>query len=164
MQPAAATLLNLPPISSLPPRSLSSEADYLCLRAGDTPAPCNVRNARAICEDEGGCKAKDKPGCLFKVKEIWSSAGFPMKERDDHIMRVLNKITKKHADKKKAFSSARLKEEDRAKFVEQIKNTTVNLAPCDYKSKIMAIMALPAHLKRHMIAVMDDYLGKEGSR
>ena len=114
MQPAAATLLNLPPISSLPPRTLPSEADYLCLRAGDTPAPCNVRNARAICEDEGGCKAKDKPCCLFKVKEIWSSAGFPMKERDDHIMRVLNKITKKHADKKKAFSSARLKEEDRA--------------------------------------------------
>ena len=71
-----------------------------------------MRNARAICEDEGGCKAKDKPCCLFKVKEIWSSAGFPMKERDDHIMRVLNKITKKHADKKKAFSSARLKEED----------------------------------------------------
>ena len=126
MQPAAATLLNLPPISSLPPRTLPSEADYLCLRAGDTPAPCNVRNARAICEDEGGCKAKDKPCCLFKVKEIWSSAGFPMKERDDHIMRVLNKITKKHADKKKAFSSARLKEEDRAKIVEQIKNTTVN--------------------------------------
>merc|ERR1711953_644846 len=25
-------------------------------------------------------------------------------------------------------------------------------------------MALPAHLKRNMIAVMDDYLGKEGSR
>ena len=57
-----------------------------------------------------------------------------------------------------------MKEEDRAKFVEQIKNTTVNLAACDYKSKIMATMALPAHLKRHMIAVMDDYLGKEGSR
>ena len=57
-----------------------------------------------------------------------------------------------------------MKEEDRAKFVEQIKNTTVNLAPCDYKSKIMATLALPAHLKRHMIAVMDDYLGKEGSR
>ena len=34
-------------------------------------------------------------------------------------MRVLNKITKKHADKKKAFSSARLKEEDRAKFADQ---------------------------------------------
>ena len=102
-----------------------------------------MRNARAICEDEGGCKAKDKPGCLFKVKEIWSSAGFPMKERDDHIMRVLNKITKKHADKKKAFSSARLKEEDRAKFVEQIKNTNVNLAPCDYKSKIMPAASSP---------------------
>ena len=66
-----------------------------------------------------------------------------MKEQDNHLMRVLNRITKKHADKKKAFSSARLKEEDRAKFVEQIKNTTKNLAPCDYKSKIMPAASSP---------------------
>ena len=162
MQPDS--LLNLPPISSLPQRSLPSEADYLCLRAGDTPPPCKLRRRTAKCHDEGGCQAEGKPCCLFKVKERWSIVGFPMKERDVHIARLFEKITKKHADKKKSFSSGRLKEEDRAKYVEQVMNTTINLAPCDYKAIIMNTMALPAHLKRNMIAVMDDYLGKEGSR
>ena len=37
------TLLNLPPISLLPQRSLPSEADYLCLQAGGTPAHCKLR-------------------------------------------------------------------------------------------------------------------------
>ena len=43
---AALPLLDLPPISSLPPRTLPSEADYLCLLNGDTPAPCKLRGSR----------------------------------------------------------------------------------------------------------------------
>ena len=61
-------LLDLPPISSLPPRTLPSEADYLCLLNGNTPAPCKLRgtreNRRAICTDEGGgqlAKPKTSP-------------------------------------------------------------------------------------------------------
>ena len=164
-QPGA--LLNLPPISLLPQRSLPSEADYLCLKAGGTPAHCKLRGTgvkrKPICQDEGGCQAENKPCCLFKLKERWSVAGFPMKERDDHIVRVLDKINKKHAAKKKAFSSSRLKEEDRVEYIKSIQNATINLAPDDFQSKIMG-MALPNHMRRNMIDVMNDYLSKEGSR
>ena len=93
----------------------------------------------------------------------WSIAGFPIKERDDHIVRVLDKINKKHAAKKKAFSSSRLKEEDRVEYIKSIQNATINLAPDDFQSKIMG-MALPNHMRRNMIDVMNDYLSKEGSR
>ena len=97
------------------------------------------------------------------MKERWSIAGFPMKQRDDHLVRVLDKINKKHAAKRKLFSSSRLKEEDRVEFVKSLQNTTINLAPNDFQSKIMT-MALPNQMKRNMIAVMNDYLSKEGSR
>ena len=86
-----------------------------------------------------------------------------MKQRDDHLVRVLDKINKKHAAKRKLFSSSRLKEEDRVEFVKSLQNTTINLAPNDFQSKIMT-MALPNQMKRNMIAVMNDYLSKEGSR
>ena len=160
-------LLDIPPISSLPPRTLPSEADDLCLLNGNTPAPCKLRgtreNRRAICTDEGGCQAKNKPCCLFLVKERWAVPGFPIKQRDEHIVRVLEKINKKFAGKKKAFSSSRLKEVDRVEFVKSLQETTINLAPDNFQSKIM-MMALPNQMRKNMIAVLNDYLDKKGSR
>ena len=160
-------VLQLPPISSLPPRSLPSDADFLCLLQGGTPVPCKLRGSRdkrkAICSEEGGCQSKNKPCVLFKFKESWSVAGFPMKQRDEHIFRVFDKIKKTFAAKKKAHSSSRLQEEDRAAYVKSLQNTTVNLAPEDFQSKILE-MPLPNHMKKNMIAVMEDYLNKGGSR
>ena len=86
-----------------------------------------------------------------------------MKQRDEHIVRVLDKIKKNFAAKKKAFSSSRLQEEDRAEYVKSLQDTTVNLAPEDFKSKIME-MPLPNHMRRNMIDVLEDYLNKGGSR
>ena len=86
-----------------------------------------------------------------------------MKQRDEHIVRVLEKIHKKFASKKKAFSSSRLQEVDRLEFVKLLQETTINLAPDDYQSKIM-MMALPNQMRKNMIAVMNDYLDKKGSR
>ena len=164
---AALPFFDLPPISSLPPKTLPSHADYLCLLNGDTPAPCKLRGSRdkrrAICTDEEGCHAKNKPCVLFKLKERWAVAGFPMKQRDEHILRVFDKIKKTFAAKKKAHSSGRLQEEDRAAYVKLLQETTVNLAPEDFQSKVME-MPLPNHMRRNMIAVMEDYLNKGGSR
>ena len=89
--------------------------------------------------------------------------GFPMKQRDEHIYRVFDRIKKTFAAKKKAHSSSRLPEEDRAAYVMSLQATTVNLAPEDFQSQIMK-MALPNHMRRNMIAVMQDYLNKGGSR
>ena len=75
---------------------------------------------------------------------------------------MLYKINKKFAGKKKAFSSSRLKEVDRVEFVKSLQETTINLAPDNFQSKIM--MALPNQMRKNMIAVLNDYLDKKGSR
>ena len=76
---------------------------------------------------------------------------------------MLEKINNKFAGKKKAFSSSRLKEVDRVEFVKSLQETTINLAPDNFQSKIM-MMALPNQMRKNMIAVLNDYLDKKGSR
>ena len=70
-----------------------------------------------------------------------------MKQRDEHIYRVFDRIKKTFAAKKKAHSSSRLPEEDRAAYVMSLQATTVNLAPEDFQSKVME-MSLPNHMRR----------------
>ena len=145
-------VLQLPPFFSLPPRSLPCEADYLCLLHGETPPHCKIKNRKAICHEQGGCKDENNPCILFKIK------------RDDSIVRMLDKIKARLAAKKKAMSSSRLTEQDRLGFCKILTETTIDLAPEDYETKVKGDRALPAARKKKMLDILSDYLGKEGSR
>ena len=157
-------VLQLPPICSLPPRSLPCEADYLCLLYGNTPPPCKIKKRKAICHEQGGCKDQNNPCILFKIKESWILPGLPIKERDDNIVRMFDKIKARLAAKKKALSSSRLTEQDRLLFCKSLKETTINLAPEEYETKVKSDQALPAARKKKLLEILSDYLGKEGSR
>ena len=45
-----------------------------------------------------------------------------------------------------------------------LKSVTVNLTPVDYKQVILSRWELPAVAKKLLIAVLDDYVGKEATR
>ena len=45
-----------------------------------------------------------------------------------------------------------------------LKSVTVNLAPANYKQVISSRWELPAVAKKSLIAVLDDYVGKEATR
>ena len=51
---------------------------------------------------------------------------------------------------------------DRVEFVKSLQETTINLAPDNFQSKIM-MMALPNKMRKNMIAVLNDYIDKKGS-
>ena len=157
-------VLQIPPILSLPPKSLPSEADYLRLLHGDTPPHCKIKKRKAICYDEGGCQDKNAPCVLYKIKKTWIMPALPIKDRDDNIVRIFDKIKAKLALKKKAMSSGRLPEESRQEFCRSLSETTINLAPEDYEAKVKADRALSASHKKKMLDILSDYLGKDGSR
>ena len=137
-------VLQIPPILSLPPKSLPSEADYLRLLHGDTPPHCKIKKRKAICYDEGGCQDKNAPCVLYKIKKTWIMPALPIKDRDDNIVRMFDKIKAKLASKKKAMSSGRLLEKSRQEFCRSLSETTINLAPEDYEAKVKADHALSA--------------------
>ena len=157
-------VLQIPPILSLPPKSLPSEADYLRLLHGDTPPHCKIKKRKAICYDEGGCQDKNAPCVLYKIKKTWIMPALPIKDRDDNIVRMFDKIKAKLASKKKAMSSGRLLEKSRQEFCRSLSETTINLAPEDYEAKVKADHALSASHKKKMLDILSDYLGKDGSR
>ena len=45
-----------------------------------------------------------------------------------------------------------------------LKSVTVNLTPVDYKQVILSRWELPAVAKKLLVAVLDDYVGKEATR
>ena len=65
-------ILNLPPIDSLPPFSLASEADLLLLLHGLSPQSCKIRKGKLICAEEGGCENQGGEICVMaKIKKSW---------------------------------------------------------------------------------------------
>ena len=81
-------VLDMVPLDHLPPFSLPSEADLLRLLHGKSPQPCQIKNRKSRCSDEGGCEEKGEKCVLRKMKESWAQKGLPLKERDDEIVNI----------------------------------------------------------------------------
>ena len=62
-------VLDMVPLDHLPPFSLPSEADLLRLLHGKSPQPCQIKNRKSRCSDEGGCEEKGEKCVLCKMKE-----------------------------------------------------------------------------------------------
>ena len=94
---------------------------------------------------------------MAKVKKNWEDARLPLKDQDDHILRVLEKVRSAHDKKKKKNGLTEA-------YIVELKKTTVNLAPQDWESKILADNLTSAVQHQEKIAVMRDYLCPEGTR
>ena len=94
-------VLDMVPLDHLPPFSLPSEADLLRLLHGKSPQPCQIKNRKSRCSDEGGCEEKGEKCVLRKMKESWAQKGLPLKERDDEIVNFFSKVKQRLQSLKK---------------------------------------------------------------
>ena len=156
-------ILNLPPTDSLPPFSLASEADLLLLLHGPSPQSCKIKKGMSICSEEGGCESQGGGKCvLAKMKQSWLEKGLPLKRPDTSILRVITKVKERFQKLRKNEKTMGLHEKQRHSAA--LKSVTVNLAPANYKQVILSRWELPAVAKKSLIAVLDDYVGKEATR
>ena len=125
-----------------------------------------LKKGMSICSEEGGCESQGGEKCvLAKMKQSWLEKGLPLKRPDTSILRVISKV-------KERFQKLRKNEKTMSREVKQggqghsaaFKSVTVNLAPVDYKQVILSRWELPAVAKKLLIAVLDDYVGKEATR
>ena len=160
---ALVPILNLAPIDSLPPSSLASEADLLLLLHGSSPQSCKVKKGRSICSEDGGCESQGGEKCvLAKMKQSWIEKGLPLKQPVSSILRVISKVKERFKNLRKNEKTMGL--EDKQRHSAALKSVTVNLAPANYEQAILSRWELPAVAKKSLIAVLDDYVGKEATR
>ena len=155
-------VLQLPPLELLPPASLPSEADLVRLFHGRSPKPCKVVSRKATCPEPGGCQDLGVPCVLSQMKQSWVEIGIPVKERDDDILKVMSKVQDKFRKVKK--NVAKMKEDTRQSHVQELSGRTVNLGPGNIREKIMSDWHLPARIKKSIMAIVEDYLGKNATR
>ena len=99
---------------------------------------------------------------LLKLKESWTEKGLPLKERDDNIFRIISKLNQRLQPLKKNLK--KMKEEVKQQYRQAFSDATVNLAPANYREVIMSNWHLKASMKQSLIAVLDDYIGKNATR
>ena len=128
-------VLDMVPLDHLPPFSLPSEADLLRLLHGKSPQPCQIKNRKSRCSDEGGCEEKGEKCVLRKMKESWAQKGLPLKERDDEIVNIFSKQRLQSLKKNVKTMSSQTKEKHSLNF----SSTTVNLAPMNIQELIKSL-------------------------
>ena len=90
---------------------------------------------------------------LAKMKQSWIEKGLPLKQPDTSILRVISKVKERFKNLRKNEKTMGLEEKQRHTAV--LKSVTVNL---------LSRWELPAVAKKSLIAVLDDYVGKEATR
>ena len=87
---------------------LSISPPFTTLRSGPSathprqkPQPCQIKNRKSRCSDEGGCEEKGEKCVLRKMKESWAQKGLPLKERDDEIVDFFSKVKQRLQSLKK---------------------------------------------------------------
>ena len=132
-------------------------------KVGGKPVCCTIsrETRRGRCGEEDGCFQEDQPCLLAKVKERWEKGRLPLRDRDDHIIDIMTTV-KKDFDKlrKKKFPS----EEMRQEAINRLKMKTVNLAPTDWRTRIMSDHVLWARAKADKVNLLEDYIGLTATR
>ena len=128
-------VLDMVPLDHLPPFSLPSEADLLRLLHGKSPQPCQIKNRKSRCSDEGGCEEKGEKCVLRKMKESWAQKGLPLKERDDEIVNIFSKVKQRLQSLKKNVKKMSSQTKEKHSF----SSTTVNLAPMNIQELIKSL-------------------------
>ena len=128
-------VLDMVPLDHLPPFSLPSEADLLRRLHGKIPQPCQIKNRKSRCSDEGGCEEKGKKCVLRKMKESWAQKGLPLKERDDEIVNFFSKVKQRLQSLKKNVKKMSSQTKEKHSF----SSTTVNLAPMNIQELIKSL-------------------------
>ena len=99
---------------------------------------------------------------LSKMKNSWVESGLPLKERDDDIVKVLSKL--KERFRKVQRNVNKMKDEVKQSHAQNFCGKTVNIGPANIREKITADWYLPARIKKSLLAIVEDYLGKSATR
>ena len=170
-------LLGLEPLQRAPPNKLPSEADVIRLLWGQvasnfrgfrgiTSICCRVKDRRGVCQlgEQESCGLQNLPCLLFKVKERWLDAGFPVMDSDQQIMFKLTALKEKFDKLKKKFMQKRMKNEEQLNLNQELASTTFSLAPTNGKQRILADRFLTSSTNKERIRVLLDYIGDEVTR
>ena len=130
-------VLDMVPLDHLPPFSLPSEADLLRLLHGKSPQPCQIKNRKSRCSDEGGCEEKGEKCVLRKMKESLAQKGLPLKERDNEIVNIFSKVKKRLQSLKKNVK--KMSRQTKEKHSLNFSSTKVNLAPMNIQELIKSL-------------------------
>ena len=167
-------LLGFEPLNHAPLQKLPSEADVIRLIWGHVNSNfrgfqgissicCRIKDRQGIClsKDQESCGGQNVACLLYKVKERWIEAGFPITERDDHIILKITALKKKFDMNKKKFDRKTANEEEKLACKQKFINTTFSLVPVDWKHRIMADSFLTSATNRERVRVLQDYVGDE---
>ena len=99
---------------------------------------------------------------LAVMKECWLDKGLPVKEREDNIVIQIAKVKERLQKLKKSVKT--MTQEVKQGNDSAFKAVTVNLAPANHEEVINSRRDLVATVKKSLIAVLDDYVGKEATR
>ena len=99
---------------------------------------------------------------LAAMKECWLDKGLPVKEREDNIVIQIAKVKERLQKLKKSVKT--MTQEVKQGHASAFKAATVNLAPAYYYDVINSRQDLAESTKRSLIAVLNDYVGKEATR
>ena len=127
-------VLDMVPLVHFPP--------FTTLRSGPSatpprqkPQPCQIKNRKSRCSDEGGCEEKGEKCVLRKMKESWAQKGLPLKERDDEIVNFFSKVKQRLQSLKKNVKKMSSQTKEKHSF----SSTTVNLAPMNIQELIKSL-------------------------
>ena len=165
-------LLGLQPLLRAPLLKLPSEADIIRLVWGHVGSnfrgyrgvnsiSCTIKDRRGVCQlgEEGSCSIQNTPCLLFKVKERWLKAGFPMIDSDQKILMKITALKEKFDKKKRTFNQKKMTVEEQVKFSQELANRTFSIAPSDWKQRMLADSFLTSSTNKERIRVMLDYVG-----
>ena len=105
-----------------------------------------------------------QPCLMRKVKERWSEAGMPIRDEDRDIINVIVKLKKRFDAKKNYAKKGKLKEEAKKKFKSDLETTTLNLAPRNWRERILAEKVMKMAARQKKAAVLEDYVGIDCTR
>ena len=88
----------------------------------------------------------------------------PIKDDDRGIVAIIVKIKKKFDAKKNYEKRGKLKEEAKEKFKTELENSTVNLAPNNWRERILKDRSVRAEARHRKVSVLEDYIGYNSTR
>ena len=115
----------------------------------------------ASCAEEGGCQTTGNPCFLYKLKEAWIKANFPI-VKDTIILKKILQLKKEYQERK--WREARMTPEESADYRDYMEATTFNLSIPAWREEIRQDMLLTDEEREAKVATLEDFIGDEATR
>ena len=95
------------------------------------------------------------------MKEVWEKGKLPMMTDDKNILASMEKI-KKNFDSKRR--NRKLSEDGKVEYLAVLHSTTLNMAPSNWRKRVLEDKVMSREWKLAKIALLEDYIGEEATK